>query len=253
MIDSHAHLDMEAFEKDREDVIRRAIEGGLKGIVTVGIHLESSKQALDLARSHSIVHAAVGCHPHEADGCTDDALDGLAQLVSEPEVVAWGEIGLDYYRMYASREAQERIFRRQIRMARDLDLPIIVHDREAHEAVLQELQALGTGRGVIHCFSGDYALAEEFLKLGYHISIPGTVTYKGAKMLKNVAGKIPLESLLIETDCPFLTPAQGKGKRNEPLFVSYTAREIARIRGLETDQVAVQTAHNAAELFHLEE
>ncbi len=251
LIDSHAHLDMQEFDKDRTEVLERAIEGGLSQIITIGIDHDSSLKALELARAHDFIYASVGYHPHNARKCNGERLDNLAQISSDPKVVAWGEIGLDFYRSYSSPDEQSQIFSRQIEMANDLNLPVIIHDREAHEDVLIILKKMGKGKrkGVIHCFSGDIDLAVALIGLGYFISIPGTVTYKKATRIKEVASKIPLEKMLVETDAPFLAPVPKRGKRNEPFFVTFTAKEIARLRNIEFDQVALQTAENTKSLF----
>ena len=253
LIDSHAHIDMNDFDKDREQVLERAAQGGITHIITMGIDLESSIAALKLAKKYDFVYSAVGYHPHSADGCKTDDLDTLISMASEPEIVAWGEIGLDYYRGYSAPEAQQRIFSRQLEIADDLSLPVVIHDREAHDDVLEMLKKMGKGekKGVIHCFSGDIDLAMAFLDLGYYISIPGTVTYKKAYHVKEVASVIPLESMLIETDAPFLAPVPKRGKRNEPAFVSFTAREIARLRNIDFEEVAIRTSENAKNLFGL--
>ena len=182
LIDSHAHLDMKDFDKDREKVLERAIEGGLSQIITVGIDFESSLIGLDLTRKYEFIYSSVGFHPHNADGCDLQALDQLAELASEPKVVAWGEIGLDFYRRYSSSDGQLEMFLRQLNLADDLNLPVIIHDREAHSDVLKILKRMGKGelKGVVHCFSGDIDLAMTLIDLGYYISIPGTVTYKNA-------------------------------------------------------------------------
>ena len=253
LIDSHAHLDMKDFDKDREDVIERAIKNGLTHIVTVGIDLDSSVIALDLARKHDFIYSTVGYHPHNADEFDSRALDALAGMASDSNVVAWGEIGLDFYRGYSSHDGQIKMFSRQLDIAHDLNVPVIIHDREAHSDVLRLLKKLGKGerKGVIHCFSGDTDLARDLIDLGYFISIPGTVTYKKASQIKAVAAGIPLECMLVETDAPFLAPVPKRGKRNEPLFVTFTAQEIARLRGIGFDEVALQTSKNAKMLFGL--
>jgi TatD DNase family protein len=253
LIDSHAHLDMKDFDKDREEVLERAIKGGLTHIVTVGIDFDSSLSALDLARKHDFIYSTIGYHPHNADECNPKALDELAGMASEPKVVAWGEIGLDFYRGYSSHEGQIKMFLRQLEIADALNLPVIIHDREAHSDILKILKKIGKGerRGVIHCFSGDMDLAMALIDLGYSISIPGTVTYKKASQIKEVAARLPFECMLVETDAPFLAPAPKRGKRNEPLFVTFTAQEIARLKGIEFDKVALQTSENAKILFGL--
>ncbi|SPD76036.1 Uncharacterized deoxyribonuclease YabD [uncultured Desulfobacterium sp.] len=255
LIDSHAHLDMVDFDKNRQDVIDRAIAGGLTGIITIGIDLGSSAKALELARQHDFIYAAAGYHPHNADKCEPKSLEKLGNLASDKLIVAWGEIGLDFYRGYSIRENQIRIFEQQLKIADDMELPVIIHDRDAHDDVLNILKrrGKGEGKGVIHCFSGDLDLAHEFMELGYYISIPGTVTYQNATKTKEVAAKIPMERMLIETDAPFLAPVPKRGKGNEPLFVVYTAREIARLRGIEFEEVATRTAQNAISLFGLKQ
>lgn len=253
LIDSHAHLNMNDFEKDLDRVLQRAVQAGVVNVVSIGIDLDSSVAAIGLARQHRCVSASVGCHPHNADGCEPSDLTRLAALASEPEVVAWGEIGLDYFRGYSSPEGQLKLFKRQLSMADDLNLPVIIHDREAHEAVYLTLKEMGKGekKGVIHCFSGDLDLARAFMDLGYFISIPGTVTYKNAFRIKDVAASIPLSHMLIETDSPFLSPVPRRGKRNEPAYVRFIAGEIARLRKIPTEEVARQTGENARSLFGL--
>ncbi|MCB2170956.1 MAG: TatD family hydrolase [Deltaproteobacteria bacterium] len=253
LTDSHSHLDMGDFDQDREKVILGAMENGITRIITVGIDLKSSRKALDLAKKYPTVFATVGCHPHDADRCSGEILKRLADLSSAREVVAWGEIGLDFYKGYSARENQVEIFEQQVAMARELHMPVIIHDREAHEQVLSVLKRGGKRerQGVIHCFSGDLDLARSFIDLGYYISIPGTVTYKKALMMKEVAASIPLERLLVETDAPFLAPVPQRGKRNEPAFVRHTVKEIARLRDTTFEEVAVQTTKNAVDLFGL--
>ena len=251
LIDSHAHLDMKDFDEDRSKVIARAKSGGITHIVTIGTDLASSSVGLDLSRKYDFIYSAIGYHPHNTDECNPQALAKLAKMASEQKVVAWGEIGLDYYRGYSSPDEQRKIFLRQIEIAHDLNLPVIIHDREAHNDVLKILKSMGKGerKGVIHCFSGDTDLALALIELGYYISIPGTVTYKKASQIKDVAASIPLQRILVETDAPFLAPVPKRGKRNEPLFVTFTAQEIARLRGIEFDEVALQTSKNAKTLF----
>jgi TatD DNase family protein len=253
LIDTHAHLDMEAFRHDLEAVIKRASEGGVVQIITVGIDHESSSRALELAKRFEPIYAAVGCHPHEAQVSLKEGIESLARAASHPKVVAWGEIGLDFYWKRSPPEAQLELFSHQLEMAVDLRLPVIVHDRDAHEETLATLKRMGKGkrRGVIHCFSGDYRLAMTLIGLGYLISIPGTVTYKNASQVRDVASRVPLESLLIETDAPFLPPSPKRGERNEPFFVTFTAREIARLRKMDLQELARCTSDNARTLFGL--
>ena len=253
LIDSHCHLDMKDFDKDRDNVIGRARKEGIVHMISIGIDVKSSESALGLARQYSFISATVGCHPHDADACGAEDLKILSHMAGEPEVVAWGEIGLDYYRNYSNRENQRNIFKRQLELAQAAKLPVIIHDREAHEEVYTTLKKMGKGerKGVIHCFSGDKDLAEAFIALGYYISIPGTVTYKKAIQIKEVAVSIPLDRMLVETDAPFLAPVPRRGKRNEPSLVNHTAREIAKLRDVPFETVARQTTRNAIGLFGL--
>jgi TatD DNase family protein len=246
---------MQDFDQDRGKVIQRAKDSGLAQIVTVGIDFFSSRKALHLAEDHACVYAAVGSHPHHAGDCRPDTVDHLAELASHRKVVAWGEIGLDFYRNAASRESQLDSFRRQMQRATDLNLPMVIHDREAHGDVLAMVRRAGrTNRaGVIHCFSGDLDLAMEFIGLGYYISIPGTVTYPQAVQVKKVAEGIPMDAMVLETDAPFLAPVPKRGRRNEPAFVSFTAQEVARLRKSDPQEVGQITSHNAVRLFCLPE
>ena len=253
LIDSHAHLDMDDFEKDRDEVIERAVKGGIDTIISIGIDLKSSEKALALANEYSFIFSSVGFHPHDADVCTSDDLETLANLACDSNVVAWGEIGLDFFRLHSSPESQLKAFSRQLKTAHDLHLPVIIHDRDAHRQTYDMLAKMGKGKGVIHCFSGDLDLAMAFIDLGYYISIPGTVTYKKASKIKKVAAQVPLEAMLVETDSPFLAPVPKRGKRNEPLFVTYTVQEIARLRDMNIEEVAKTTSRNAKTLFAIPE
>jgi TatD DNase family protein len=253
LIDSHAHLDMKDFDGDRQATLDRALEGGISHIITIGTDLSSSRKALELANIYDFVFSSVGYHPHHAADTDLQVLRELEGLVSEPKVVAWGEIGLDFYRRYSPPDRQVEAFRQQLEMAMDLDLPVIIHDREAHAELIEILGQMtkGGAKGVIHCFSGDYDMAMLLIEMGYHISIPGTVTYKKALQVQEVATRIPLERMLIETDAPFLAPVPHRGKRNEPFFVTYTARKIAELRNMDFQEVAIQTSENAKRVFNL--
>ena len=252
-VETHAHLDSGKFNHDRDIVIRCAVDAGVAQMITVGADLSSSEAAVALAEQYPSVYATVGIHPHGAESVKLATFKTLRDLATHPKVVAIGEIGLDFYRSYSSHEEQIKMFLRQLEIADALDLPVIIHDREAHSDVLKILKKIGKGerRGVIHCFSGDMDLAMALINLGYFISIPGTVTYKKAAQIKEVAARLPLECMLVETDAPFLAPIPKRGKRNEPLFVTFTAQEIVRLRGIEFDKVALQTSKNAKILFGL--
>jgi TatD DNase family protein len=252
LIDSHAHLEMNDYDNDRDDVLRRAVEGGVRQIVTIGIDALSSHKSLQLAKTYDFVYATVGYHPHNAKEVNAQVLEELARLAVEPEIVAWGEIGLDFYRRHSPGAQQIEAFESQLDLASSLNLPVIIHSREANSDVFEILKKRkGKVTGVIHCFSGDVQLAFSYIDMDYYISIPGTVTYKKASLVQEVAAHIPLERLLLETDAPFLAPVPKRGKRNEPAFIVHTAEKIAQLRHLDLETVASQTTENTRQLFSL--
>lgn len=255
LIDTHAHLDSGQFTADMEAVVARAGEAGISHILTIGCDLASSRASVAIAAAYPTIYAAVGIHPHDAGEADAGGLEELRRLASAPKVVAIGEIGLDFYRDRSPREVQRQSFRRQIGLARELGLPVIVHDREAHSEVLQilrEERASEVG-GVLHCFSGDLAMARACIELGFYISFPGTLTYPKNEAAREVVRGIPVDQILVETDCPYLAPQAQRGKRNEPAFVRYTAEAIAAIKGLTIDDVARITTLNAFNLFGIGE
>jgi TatD DNase family protein len=252
LIDSHAHLDMEDFDADRDLVIKRARSGRVTRIVTIGTDLISSNKAIEIADKYDFVYASVGYHPHNAKEAQVGGLEKLRALVSEPKVVAWGEIGLDFFRSYSPPDDQVEAFERQLDMAFEQDVPVIIHDRDAHTDLLRILRTRKRQyRGVIHCFSGNYDLAMALIELGFYISFPGTVTFRNAVDTQTAASRIPLDRLLVETDCPYLAPVPFRGKRNEPLYVKHTAEKIALLRRLEFEQLAEATSANTIRLFDL--
>lgn len=253
LIDSHCHLDMEPYKRDLDQVLARARAEGVSRVVTIGIDRSSSQAALELADRYPSVHATVGIHPHDAESASEQELRAVAELASRPGTVAWGEIGLDYAKKYSPAESQRQVFARQLELARDLDLPVIIHDRDAHRDTLEILKRHEPypAGGVMHCFSGDTALAREIMELGFFLSIPGIVTFKNARQLQQVAADIPLESMLLETDGPFLAPVPHRGKRNEPAFLIHTARKVAELRGISVEEVARATTANTRRLFGL--
>ncbi len=254
IIDSHAHLEMSEFDPDREEVIKRATEAGVGFIITVGINLEFSLKAVSLAQKHKNIYASIGVHPHDAarvDNSTYDALKELAQKQKQ-EVVAYGEVGLDFFRNISSQKIQLEAFGRQLELAQELKLPVIIHDREAHKQCIEIVKSSGVRRGVFHCFSGDYEIAKKCMDLGFYISVPGVVTFDKAKIIQNVAGRVPLSSLLLETDAPYLAPIPHRGKRNEPSFVIHTAKKVADIKKITFEEVAEVTACNTLNLFGIE-
>lgn len=255
LIDTHCHLDMAAYSEDLEDVLRRAARHHVHHIITIGIDIESSQGAIALAGKYANISATIGIHPHDVDRITAATYDILGELADNhrQKIVGYGEIGLDYVKEYSSADNQRRHFADQLILARDLHLPVVIHDREAHEDTLRILKETGAGAngGVMHCFSGDCEFAKRVLDLGFYISIPGVVTFKNAVALQEVARTIPLESMLVETDGPFLSPHPLRGKRNEPVNVVYTADFIAGLRNIALDEVAARTTANARALFQL--
>ncbi len=253
LIDSHAHLDMEEFKDDLEEVIKRAWDNSVEYIITVGSDLDSSIRSVGLSKRFDRVYSTVGIHPHEAKLANADALDFLKGLAKEEKVVAWGEIGLDYHYDNSPREIQMTAFREQIRIARSLRLPVIIHTREAREdtiVVLREEDAREVG-GVFHCFSGDIDMARIALDMGFYISFSGIITFPKAGNIREIAKEIPIEKILIETDSPYLAPVPYRRKRNEPSYVNKTAEILAGIKGLTLDDIARITSLNARTLFRI--
>jgi len=254
LIDFHAHIYGKEFFADFDAMLQRAAAAGVETIIVVGADLESSFQAVDLSRKFPNIFAAVGIHPHDASRVTEECYQRIIELAKEcDKVIAIGEIGLDFYRDRSPRPDQELVFRRFIRIARKLQLPVIVHDRDAHErvmAILREEKASDAG-GVLHCFSGDLQMARECIDLGFYISIPGTVTYPSNHPLHEVVRGVKIEHLLVETDCPYLSPIPYRGKRNEPAYVRLAAEKIADLKGLTIADVARITTANSEKLFNL--
>lgn len=252
LVDTHAHIDSDAFNEDRASVIERAWEYGLTAIVTVGFEPEGWQVTLNLSTGNPRIYSVIGIHPNSADQATDEAMAQLETLCKEHRVVALGETGLDYYREYVSHEQQQKSFRAHLALARELDLPVIIHTRDAHQEVLDIVKKDGRGtRGVMHSFSGDTQYAQECIELGYMISLAGPVTFRKATDKHDVARAVPLEWLMLETDCPYLTPEPYRGRRNEPAYVAYTARAIAGLRDVSLDSLATATTDNAKRLFGL--
>jgi len=251
-VDSHAHLEMKEFETDRDEVIRRAQEQGVDMIVTVGTNLSLSRKAVAIARKYANVYATVGVHPHDVEKTIPETFDVLKDLVEQnrQEIVAYGEIGLDFFRNISPQKKQMDAFTRQLELARELNLPVIIHDREAHQQTLGLVRESGVRRGVFHCFSGDYEMAKQCVDMGFYISIPGVVTFDKAKTIQEVAARVPISSLLLETDAPYLAPVPHRGKRNEPSFVVHTAKKVAEIRNIPLEEVARVTSMNAMNLFN---
>jgi TatD DNase family protein len=252
LVDTHAHLDDARFEADLDHVISRALHAQVQAIITIGADLDSSRAAIALAEQYPQIYAAVGIHPHEAARVTDDDLKELARLSEHPKVVAIGEIGLDFYRNLSPRDSQRDVFTAQLRLAMDKGKPVVIHDRDAHAETLAILTELAQDwRGVLHCFSGGYEMAIEALELGFDLSFAGPVTFKNARNLHALVPRLPLERLLIETDCPWLAPHPHRGKRNEPAHVGLVAAKIAELHSVPLEHVAAITTTNAEQLFGL--
>lgn len=251
LIDTHAHLDMGHFDDDRDEVIERAWSDET-GFINMGLDIGSSKRSIDLAETNEVGYAGVGFHPHEASNFSKSALKKLHELSNSDSVVAIGEIGLDYYRDNSPRKAQRKAFRAQLDLACEVGLPVSVHNRSSTEDILRILKERDeVPPGVIHSFFGDYELGREFIDLGFHLGLSGPLTFDGEKELKGAVKRLPLDRLVVETDCPFLTPVPHRGKRNEPGYVKYVAEEVARIKGISVEEVAKKTTRNARRLFEL--
>ena len=249
-IDSHAHLEMREFDRDRDQVVNRALGAGLDLIVTVGTNLQDCCKAIVIAERYSCVYAILGIHPHEVKDITSSVYESLKKLSASKKVVAYGEIGLDFFRNLSPRDVQIRCFEEQLELAHELNLPIVIHDRDAHKETMDRLKKWpGKRRGIVHCFSGDARMAQDCVDMGFYISVTGAITFKKSEKLLDVVRKTPLERILIETDAPYLTPEPHRGKRNEPAYVVFTARKIAEIKGVATEEVGRITSQNARTIF----
>lgn len=269
LIDSHCHIDGEAFDADRDEVVQRARDAGVAAMLNVGTgdpHSDDFRRAVAVAEKYEGVFASVGVHPHDAKLYDDKAEEHLIELTKSEKVIAWGEIGLDYYYDHSPRDVQREVFRRQIKVAKTLRLPVIIHSRDADDETVEilidefaehaeneKVKAENDGRtlapGIMHCFGGTPQMAKALLDVGFLISFAGNVTFKKAENLREAARVVPIDRLLVETDCPFLTPVPFRGKRNEPSYVVHTARFLAEFYGVEFGGLAEQTTRNFLELF----
>ncbi|MDQ3584359.1 MAG: TatD family hydrolase [Acidobacteriota bacterium] len=256
-IDSHAHIDGPEYDADRDEVIARARKAGVRAILNIGTgdpHGGDLKRAVELTERYETVFAAVGVHPHDARLFDGRAEELLLALVRRPRVIAWGEIGLDFHYDHSPREVQREVFRRQLRLAREAGLPVIIHSRAADDETIEILREEWSGAersGIMHCFGGGWPMAESALALGFMISFAGNVTFKKAEPLREVAKQIPLTRLLIETDCPYLTPVPFRGHRNEPARVVETARCLAELHGMDVAELGRITTENFTTFFRL--
>jgi TatD DNase family protein len=252
-IDTHAHLDFDSYNEDREIVIQRAIENNISAIITIGTNIESSEESIILSGKYAALFAAVGIHPSDCLETTEQDYTHLEELAQNEKVVAIGEVGLDYYRMYAPKEIQIESFRRQIRLAKKLQLPLIIHNREAHEDVLRiiEEEDAGAVGGVFHSFTGDDTFLERILVNNFYVSYTGNITFKKSDS-ETLIRNTPAERLLLETDSPFLTPTPLRGKRNEPAFLVHTVDKIAGIKNISREELGSITSGNAKSLFGID-
>ncbi len=255
LIDSHAHIQGKEYAGETAAVMQRAREAGVEQIIVVGGagEMSSNAAAITLAESSACLYATVGMHPHDAKDVGVEEFRQLKALTSHPKVVAVGEAGLDYYYHHSPREVQRKVFTEFVHMACESALPLVVHERDAAQDAAEILRAEGAGnvRGVIHCFTGDYAAARSYLDLGFYLSFTGIVTFKNADPLRDVVSKVPLERMFVETDSPYLTPVPHRGKRNEPAYLTLVAATVARVKAITLEQVALTTTRNVRELFRL--
>ena len=251
LTDSHAHLDDARFAADREALIQRAWDSGVRRILTIGIGTGPDDMGcgIPVAEAYAWVFASVGIHPHDASKVEERHFEMMEQLAKHPKVLAIGETGLDYHYDNSPRDVQREVFRRELQLAAKLDLPAIIHTREADTDTEEILRAVGPARGVFHCFSSGPALAEAALEMGFMISFSGIVTFPSARSVAEIARNVPADRLLVETDCPYLAPVPHRGKRNEPAFVVETARFLADVRGITLEQLALETSENFTRLF----
>jgi len=259
LIDTHCHLEMDAFDQDREEVIQRARDAGIEAMITIGSDLEGNIGGLELSGKYDFIYSSVGFHPHDAKDFTGEIFDKIKEWAINSgkgqgvrsKVVAIGEIGLDYHYDNSPREIQREVFMKQLIFAKEINLPVVIHSREAKKDTLDIVRESGVRKGVFHCFSGDMDMAEKAMGMGFYISIAGPVTFKNTKKLKEVAEAIPDDYLLIETDAPYLTPEPLRGKRNEPSYIIHTAKAVAELRGITPEDISRVTTLNAKRLFRI--
>ena len=252
LVDTHAHIDEEGFAQDFDEMLERAYANDVKYVVNIGANMDESRVSIELADKYESIYATVGVHPHDVEEINDKALDQLAQWCKHDKVVAVGEIGLDYFRSQTSKEMQAYAFAAQLDVARQMHMPVSIHDRDAHGDVMRMLKNEGKGiNGILHCFSGSWEMAKELIKMDYYIAIGGAVTFKNAAKLPEIAANIPLEYLLLETDCPYLAPHPHRGTRNEPANIRPIAEFIANIRGITLEELAAATTANAARIMRM--
>jgi TatD DNase family protein len=250
IFDTHAHYDSEQFEEDREALLSGLPAQGVRNVINVGATLEGCRASVELAEKYPFIYAAVGVHPDEVGELNEETFAWLREATKHPKVVAVGEIGLDYHWNVEPQEVQQQWFIRQLKLAREQNLPVNIHSREAAQDTMQIMQEHARGlQGIIHCYSYSREMAEEYVKMGFHIGIGGVVTFKNSKKLKNVAASIPVERIVLETDCPYMAPVPYRGKRNNSAYIDKVAEEIASLRGMTKEEVLQITEENARRLF----
>ena len=252
IFDTHAHYDDDAFDEDRDTLLGEIFSSGICCITDVGASVKSSKSAVALSKKWPQIYAAVGVHPDSTADMTEEDIETLRSLAQEKKVVAIGEIGLDYYWDKEGHDLQKHWFIRQLDLAREMNKPVMIHSREAAADTMEIMKEHGKGiKGVIHCYSYSLEMAREYVKMGYYIGVGGVVTFKNSKRLKEIVEEIPLESIVLETDCPYLAPTPFRGKRNSSLYLPYVVEAIAELKGISTEQVIEQTEKNARDLYQL--
>jgi len=250
--DTHAHLDDRQFAADRERVMQRARDSGISNIINIGHTESSSREAVNLAQQYPFIYATIGIHPHDAKDCSEQTWEHLLRLTLNPKVIAWGEIGLDYYRDLSPRDVQREVFIRQLELANEVGLPVVIHNRDAHGDILQIIKKYRPeAGGVFHSYSGSWEMAKELLRMGFYLSFSGPLTYKNARHTLEVARNVPEDRFVVETDCPYLTPEPYRGKRNEPAYVREVVAKISELKALPLEKVAQLSTENAKRLFRI--
>lgn len=250
-VDTHCHLDFPEFDQDRDEVIKRNKNEGVDYFINIGSSLKSSKASLELSRKYDFIYASIGVHPHEADTYDEKMHSSIEELARKAKVVAIGETGLDYYRNYSKAENQKPLFASLINLSKSLNLPLVIHSRQAEQDTLEILKKAYPLRAVVHCFSGGESFLKECLALGFLVSFTCNVTYKKAQVLRDIVKLVPIDRMLLETDAPYLSPEGLRGRRNEPLNVKYVAQEVSRIKEMNIEEIARITTSNAKVFFNL--
>jgi TatD DNase family protein len=251
LIDTHCHLDFPEFDTDRTEVLERAQKAGVGYVINIGSSLEGSINSVNLSGNYPNIFAVVGCHPHDASGFSEADIETIRSLTNFDKVVAIGEIGLDYYRNLSPQEDQKKTFISLLRLAGELDLPVVIHCRQAQEDTLKIMDQEKTKRAIVHCFGGDPGFLKACIERGYLVSFTCNVTYKKAQDVREAVKSAPLEKICLETDAPYLSPEGHRGKRNEPFFVRMLAEEVARIKGIRVEEIEQATSQNAKTFFNL--